>query len=168
MGSVVGLTDAAGNLVDNTRYRYEPYGKQLDGPSSVQNPWRFTGAYFDSDTGFYKMGTRYYDPNVGRWTQPDPDRGNLSDPLSLNAYLYVADNPTNLSDPTGRCHTYTTGFNWWSCLQQHVNEHPLGDVLRGAIYRAANTIVNFGRPIARELWTLLRSTVCYYTKARFC
>jgi hypothetical protein len=66
---VVGLTDAAGSLVDGKRYQYEPYGKQLDGPSSVPNPWRFAGAYFDSETGFYKMGARYFDPSVGRFTE---------------------------------------------------------------------------------------------------
>jgi RHS repeat-associated protein len=59
-------------------------------------------AYFDVETGFYKMGTRYYDPNIGRWTQQDPDRGTLSDPLSLNPYMYSECNPVNSTDPTGR------------------------------------------------------------------
>jgi RHS repeat-associated protein len=105
LGSVVGLTDSAGNLVDGKSYRYEPYGKQLDGPTSVSNPWRFAGAYFDVETAFYKMGTRYYDPSVGRWTQPDPIRGSTSDPLSLNWYVYAGDDPVNQLDPTGRRHS---------------------------------------------------------------
>ncbi|MEU0025124.1 RHS repeat-associated core domain-containing protein [Streptomyces sp. NPDC006335] len=32
---------------------------------------RYSGAYLDP-TGLYKMGARYYDPQLGRFTQPDP------------------------------------------------------------------------------------------------
>ncbi|MCX5261242.1 RHS repeat-associated core domain-containing protein [Streptomyces canus] len=48
------------------------------------------------DNSFYKMGARYYDPNLGRFTQPDPSgqEGNA-------AYLYAGGAPVNHSDPTG-------------------------------------------------------------------
>jgi uncharacterized protein RhaS with RHS repeats len=42
--------------------------------------------------GPYKMGTRYYDPAVGRFTQ----LGLLGD-----GYLYALNDPVNLNDPTG-------------------------------------------------------------------
>jgi hypothetical protein len=35
--------------------------------------------------------------------QHDPERGGLTNPLSLNPYLYVACNPVNATDPTGAC-----------------------------------------------------------------
>ncbi|MFF8633592.1 RHS repeat-associated core domain-containing protein [Streptomyces pilosus] len=38
---------------------------------SVPQPYRYAGAYSDP-TGLYKMGYRYYDPSLGRFTQPDP------------------------------------------------------------------------------------------------
>ncbi|MFG2322322.1 RHS repeat-associated core domain-containing protein [Streptomyces sp. NPDC048568] len=38
---------------------------------SVPQPYRYVGAYADP-TGLYKMGHRYYDPTLGRFTQPDP------------------------------------------------------------------------------------------------
>jgi RHS repeat-associated protein len=38
---------------------------------AVPQPYRYTGAYLDP-TGLYKMGARYYDPQAGRFTQPDP------------------------------------------------------------------------------------------------
>ncbi|MEV5737642.1 RHS repeat-associated core domain-containing protein [Streptomyces sp. NPDC052292] len=43
----------------------------------------------------YKMGARYYDPALGRFTQPDPS-GKES-----NAHLYAVGDPVNLGDPTG-------------------------------------------------------------------
>ncbi len=41
------------------------------------------------------MGARYYQPELGRWTQQDPSG------LEVNAYLYVGANPVNLKDPSG-------------------------------------------------------------------
>ncbi len=40
--------------------------------------YRRGGGYFDSATGFTKFGVRYYDASVGRWTQQDPKRDNLT------------------------------------------------------------------------------------------
>ena len=67
----------------------------------MTNPWRFAAGYFDSSTGLYKFGTRYYNPGFGRWSQQDPVRGQLKDPTSLNRYLYAGDDPVNLVDPSG-------------------------------------------------------------------
>ena len=55
-------------------YTYDPYGATTETTSSgaVANPWRYTGQYQDASTGLYKMGARYYQPELGRWTQPDP------------------------------------------------------------------------------------------------
>jgi len=68
----------------------------------VANPWRFAGGYFDSSTGLYKFGTRYYNPGFGRWSQQDPVRSQLNDPTSLNRYVYASDDPVNFTDPSGR------------------------------------------------------------------
>ncbi|MGW5307800.1 RHS repeat-associated core domain-containing protein [Streptomyces griseoluteus] len=74
------LTDYQGApsaLVDNTgtrqgRWDYSPTGDARSGNSaSVDQPFGYTGAYLDS-SGLYKMGARYYDPTLGRFTQPDP------------------------------------------------------------------------------------------------
>jgi RHS repeat-associated protein len=35
-------------------------------------PWRYTGQDLDVATGLYKMGGRYYQPELERWTQLDP------------------------------------------------------------------------------------------------
>ncbi|MDQ3915516.1 MAG: DUF6531 domain-containing protein [Actinomycetota bacterium] len=109
LGSVVGLTDASGNEV--ATYKYEPWGAQTSAEPSVANPWRFASGYKDAATGFVKFGTRYYDPATARWTQQDPVRGELTQPVTLNLYQYAGCNPVNAVDPDGRI-TLEEGLNW--------------------------------------------------------
>lgn len=100
-GSVVGLTNNAGNLA--ATYEYDPYGRLTamtsSGNAGVNNPWRYTSAYQDG-SGLYKMGERYYDPALGRFTQQDPVFEPL-DPKQSNRYAYVGGDPINFSDPSG-------------------------------------------------------------------
>jgi RHS repeat-associated protein len=91
---VVALTDASGNAVN--RYVYDPYGNHLAGTvEGVGNPWQFASGFKDTFNGYYKFGTRYYDPKAGRWTQRDPASEDA------NAYIYVGQNPLNFVDPSG-------------------------------------------------------------------
>ena len=99
LGSVVGLTDAAGAVVN--RYHYDPYGNITSASATAPNPWRFAGGWHDDETGLTKFGARYYDPKIGRWTQQDPVAGSIADPGTLNRYAYVAGDPVNFVDPTG-------------------------------------------------------------------
>jgi RHS repeat-associated protein len=43
-----------------------------------------------------KLGARYYDPTLGRFTQTDPAA------QGPNPYSYAGDDPTNFIDPTGQ------------------------------------------------------------------
>jgi len=95
------LTDSSGNEVN--AYDYDPYGVILNtGTNSVTNPFQYEGGYFESSTGLVKFGTRYYNPNLGRWTQQDSASGSLSHPDTLNRYLYVGEDPVNQVDPSGK------------------------------------------------------------------
>jgi RHS repeat-associated protein len=116
LGSVVGITNSSGNLVDSKAYKYDPFGKQLDGPTSVSNPWRFASGYLDSATGFLKFGTRYYSADLGRWTQQDPDSGQLVDPMTLNRYAFVGNDPVNQTDPSGMYATSTSYCDSTHCV----------------------------------------------------
>jgi RHS repeat-associated protein len=99
LGSVSALTDSTGAAP--ALYSYEPYGETTASGSapSTPNPWRYTSAYLDS-TGFYKMGMRYYRPELMRWTQQDPLE-QPTDPANSNRYGYVGGDPINSADPTG-------------------------------------------------------------------
>ena len=51
------------------------YGEEraVEGYSgSYLNPFRYSGEYFDEETGFYYLRARYYDPSVGRFLTEDP------------------------------------------------------------------------------------------------
>lgn len=96
--SVTGMTDASGALVAS--YRYDPFGTLTASTGSIANPWRFAGEFLDAPTGLYKIGARYYDPAVGRWTQQDQVL-DFSDVRQSNRYAYVGADPINFLDPTG-------------------------------------------------------------------
>ncbi|MFJ3505381.1 RHS repeat-associated core domain-containing protein [Streptomyces sp. NPDC090135] len=94
LGSVVALADGDGNKVST--YTYSPRGVRLLARSSepVVQPYRFAGGYQDP-TGLYHYGARYYDANIGRFTQPDPSG------QEKNPYLYAEGDPVNRIDPSG-------------------------------------------------------------------
>jgi RHS repeat-associated protein len=69
---------------------------------------RYVGADQDG-TGLYKMGARYYEPALGRFTQQDPIV-DLLNPKQWNRYVYVGDDPVNFVDPTG---TFSLCKNSW-------------------------------------------------------
>ncbi|MYV44048.1 RHS repeat protein, partial [Streptomyces sp. SID1328] len=103
-------------LVDNSgakqgRWDYSPTGTARSGNSaSVDQPFGYTGAYLDS-SGLYKMGARYYDPSLGRFTQPDPSG------KENNTYLYAGGDVVNRTDPTGLfSFGDVTGIGDWASL----------------------------------------------------
>ncbi|MFF7270468.1 RHS repeat-associated core domain-containing protein [Streptomyces cyaneofuscatus] len=93
LGSVVALADEAGTKVNT--YAYSPRGVQrATTTEQVPQPYRFAGGYQDP-TGLYHFAARYYDPNIGRFTTPDPSG------QEKNPYLYAEGDPVNRIDPTG-------------------------------------------------------------------
>jgi RHS repeat-associated protein len=111
LGSIVGLVDGTGAVAAS--YNYDPFGQPTTSTVSpgVINPWRFAGAYLDG-TGLYKMGARYYDPTLGRWTQQDPVVS-LVDPLNWNRYVYAGNDPVNFTDPSGLCGKRSGWSSFW-------------------------------------------------------
>lgn len=89
-GSVVG-TEGAESLTT-----YDPFGVVVSGYLDKSN-FGFCGKRYHPVVGWYDNRARFYDPEVGRFTQPDP-QGVLDGP---NLYLYANNNPVSYADPTG-------------------------------------------------------------------
>lgn len=94
-GSTIGLTDASGTLVGT--WAYDPWGNVVAQTGSVSTPFLFQGAYREPYS-IYKVNDRYYDPASGRYTQADSRQGSLSNPQTLNRYVFEGNDPT--ADPS--------------------------------------------------------------------
>ena len=65
------------------------------------NPFRYRGYYYDTETGFYYLESRYYDPATGRFINPDSHVNANGDLIGYNMYAYCSNNPVIYVDPTG-------------------------------------------------------------------
>ncbi|ROQ30280.1 RHS repeat-associated protein [Frondihabitans sp. PhB188] len=122
LGSVIGLFSSTGSYTGG--YSYSPYGElrasTTNGTAAnnavvAANPLRYIGGYFDSGSSLYKLGARYYDPTVGRFTQVDPSG------QSQNQYLYASDDPINGSDSSGAVTSYGGEFCDIICVGYNQN-----------------------------------------------
>jgi len=119
LGSSNVITDETGAQVSLTEYT--PYGTPIVDPtSSFSTPYKFTGKELDS-TGLYFYAWRYYDPELGRFCQPDTIIPQPYNPQTLNRYSYCDNNPLNYTDPSGH--------NWWKNLISQIVGAVVGAVV---------------------------------------
>ena len=111
---IIGILDNSGNQV--VSYTYDSWGKLLSIEGSakdtigVQNPFRYRGYYYDTETRFYYLNSRYYDPAVGRFLNAD-NQVTIGDAThGANTYVYCLNNPINYIDYTGH---NATALQWW-------------------------------------------------------
>jgi RHS repeat-associated protein len=119
LGSTRLITDSSAKVLfyDN----YQPYGQ--DNLAGGSETYRFTGKAYSAATGLYYDYQRWYDPSTGRFISQDSFPGSISNPQSLNPYVYVQNTPTTLTDPTGLFEQ--GGF----CQQEDCGIDPLGDAV---------------------------------------
>ena len=66
------------------------------------NPFRYRSYYFDDETGFYYLKSRYYDPRICRFISMDSlNYLNPSVTNGLNLWVYCYNKPLSYYDPTG-------------------------------------------------------------------
>ena len=118
MGDIVGIADAAGNLI--TSYTYDAWGKVISvtGSNTVigeLNPFRYRSYYYDSDIQLYYLQSRYYDPEIGRFINSDDVNfiGVSNTDVSYNAFAYCGNNPTNGTDFTGYAYYLRNYVSTW-------------------------------------------------------
>ena len=97
LGSTNVMIDSTGSLVE--RSLYYPFGGYRSGVADEK--YGFTGKEFDSDTGLYYYGARYYNPEIFVFTQADTVIPDVYHPQALNRYSYCLNNPLKYEDPDG-------------------------------------------------------------------
>lgn len=93
-GSTLGLASTNGAIAAS--YSFDAYGNLTASTGSASTPLLFQGQYLDSETGFYYLQARYYDPLTGQFMAPDPATAVTGAPYGL-----AAGDPVNGSDPSG-------------------------------------------------------------------
>lgn len=104
-GDVTTIYDTSGNQVAS--YKYDLWGNITSGGSSgvgAENPFRYRGYYYDAETGFYYLQSRYYDPEICRFISADsleliPTLSQIAG--QLNLYAYCNNNPLMYTDESG-------------------------------------------------------------------
>jgi RHS repeat-associated protein len=100
LGSTSVTTSNTGATTNNVRY-FAYGGQRMGNLFALPTDHGFTDQKLDKGTGLMDYGARYYDSALGMFVSPDsivPEPGN---PLSLNRYSYVLNNPLRFVDPTG-------------------------------------------------------------------
>ncbi len=118
-GSVVALSSASGATEDTITY--DPFGNVLTENASKDTPaipLKYDAEYLDP-TGLYHVGARQLDPTIGAFISTDPRATTPSQP-AISPYVFVADQPTVLIDPTGE---YSEGGSYSDATDAEINHY---------------------------------------------
>ena len=101
-GDVVQIIDANG--VMQAEYIYSPWGEIIsaEGDLAEINPLRYRGYYYDSETGFYYLRSRYYDPENHRFINADSKGSTGQGFIGTNMFAYCLNMPVIARDANGR------------------------------------------------------------------
>ena len=103
---VVGLMDASGTRV--VEYTYDAWGKLISTTGTLantlgaDNPFRYRGYYYDTETGLYYLMARYYDPEVCRFISADVYMTTGQGVLGGNMWAYCGNNPVRRVEVLGQ------------------------------------------------------------------
>ena len=100
-GDVVKLIQANGHIV--AQYTYDAWGYILSSGGNLAevNPLRYRGYYYDNETGFYYLQSRYYDPANRRFINADSYQSTGQGFVGTNMFAYCNNSPVDLYDPSG-------------------------------------------------------------------
>ncbi|MBQ4630286.1 MAG: RHS repeat-associated core domain-containing protein [Clostridia bacterium] len=103
------VTDVVSDDELTNEYDYDAYGNQKELLTNDTNPFRYSGEYYDSESGLIYLRNRYYDPEIERFITEDP----IQD--GMNWYAYCGNNPVMFVDPLG-LNPYTNSLEDMNCL----------------------------------------------------
>ena len=106
------ITDASGNDVSSNSAHIANI-----------NPFRYRGYYYDTETGFYYLQSRYYDPVVGRFLNADAILGANGGIIGYNLFAYCGNNPVIYVDYFGNAYLPFPQLTYWGEIHVAVQLH---------------------------------------------
>lgn len=102
---IIGIVNASGTLC--VTYTYDAWGNATIGGSlastlGVDNPFRYRGYYYDKETQYYYLQSRYYNPKFGRFINADNQFNDDDSIVGTNLFTYCYNNPINIVDYNGK------------------------------------------------------------------
>ena len=83
-------------------YEYDAWGNvSSSGRLAEINPLRYRGYYYDNETGFYYLQSRYYDPANRRFINADNYQSTGQGFVGTNMFAYCNNSPVDLYDQSG-------------------------------------------------------------------
>lgn len=103
-GDIIGIYSQAGDLV--AKYTYNAWGEHTvtnytsDNIGDI-NPFRYRGYFYDTETGYYYLNSRYYNPQIKRFISADSYITTGQGFNGCNMFAYVLNNPVSFVDANG-------------------------------------------------------------------
>ena len=103
LGDVSAILTSAGTAL--VQYTYDAWGNihttATNEALAEANPLRYRGYVYDTETEYYYLQTRYYDPEVGRFLNADGFVSTGQGILGNNMFAYCGNSPVVNKDPEG-------------------------------------------------------------------
>ena len=143
-GDVSAILDSSGKLAAS--YDYDAWGNctvydSSDAAIGDLNPLRYRGYYYDAETGFYYLQSRYYDFANCRFINAD---GLFADSfIGTNLFAYCMNNPVNMSDHTG---------HWPQWLKN------VASTVVNAVKKAGTVVVNTVKSVVSSVTNIVKAS----------
>ena len=106
-GDVIAIVDKNAQTV--ARYSYDAWGvpevkfDSSDCQIATINPFRYRGYYYDTETKYYYLQSRYYNPSIGRFINGDDSvmAGVVEGKIAHNIYTYCKNSLVMYRDDSG-------------------------------------------------------------------
>ncbi len=124
---VIGINDENGESL--CKYSYDAWGNVLNISGDIElgsrNPFRYRSYYYDEESGFYHLRSRYYDSTTGRFINADSSEMLVYSNNNYNLFAYCYNNPVNFDDASGRAATkiYVMSLPEWEVAAKNIADN---------------------------------------------
>ena len=159
-GDVLAVLNASGEVV--VEYSYDPWGNILAVTGSLastlgaDNPFRYRGYYYDTESCFYYLNSRYYDAKVCRYLNADSAIVEVGGSVQgYNLFAYCFNNPVNMSDSSGQWPQWIK--NAASAVVNAVKKAAVTVV--NTVKKAATTVVNAAKSVVSSDTNIVKASL---------